>query len=292
MSPSVYLLVLTYNGREMVLACLESVMQSSYDNLHVVVIDNGGSDGTPEAVREAWGDRAEVLRIEHNVKFSRANNEGIRLALKCGADYVMLLNDDTVMAPETVSELVKAAESDPAIGFVGPKIYYWKPDDQIWFAGGLIFPARGTAAHIGIRERDHGQYDEPRDVDYITGCAMMGRCAMIERIGLLDPAYKAYYEDSDWCTRAARAGWRRVYVPSGRVWHKISASTGGQLTAYKVYHKLRSGFIFFRRYSRWYHLFTIPLFQIFDVVRVLLLVARGRVANTWNEKTASGADHE
>jgi GT2 family glycosyltransferase len=286
MAPSVTLLVLTYNGREMVLACLESVMQSTYDNLHVVVIDNGGSDGTPEAVNSAWGDRVEVLRIEHNVKFSRANNQGIRLAMERSADYVMLLNDDTVIAPETVSELVDAAESDPAIGFVGPKIYYWKPEDRIWFAGGLVFPARGTAKHIGIRETDHGQYDRVRDVDYITGCAMMGRRKMIEQIGLLDPAFKAYYEDSDWCMRAARAGWRRVYVPSGRVWHKISASTGGQLTAYKVFHKLRSGFIFFRRYSRWYHLFTIPLFQLADIARVLLLVARGRVANTWSGKSS------
>lgn len=286
MSPTVTLLVLTYNGREMVLACLESVMQSSYDSLRVVVIDNGGHDGTPDAVKAAWGDRVEVLRIEHNVKFSRANNEGIRLALERGSDYIMLLNDDTVMAPETIGELVAVAESDPKIGFVGPKIFYWKPENQIWFAGGMIYPARGTSKHIGIRELDRGQYDEVRDVDYITGCAMMGRREMIEQIGLLDPAYKAYYEDSDWSMRAAKAGWRRVYVPAGRVWHKISASTGGQFTAYKIYHKLRSGFIFFGRYSRWYHLFTIPFFQIADIVRVLALVLRGKVSNTWSGKEA------
>jgi GT2 family glycosyltransferase len=282
-TPKVFLLVLTYNGKDLVLDCLETVMKSDYPNLHVVVIDNGGSDGTPVAVDEAWGDRVHVLRLFPNIKFSRANNAGIEYALEHGADYVMLLNDDTLIAEDMISEVVAAAEADPGVGMAGPKIYYHKPEDQIWFAGGRIHLSRGTTEHIGIRERDEGQYDTAAEMDYITGCALLVRRDVIEQIGVLDPMYKAYYEDTDWSMRASRAGWKLLYVPSGRVWHRISAATGGQLTAYKIWHKLRSGFIFLSRYGRWYHFFTAPIFQIVELFRVLRLASSGRLKNTWSD---------
>jgi GT2 family glycosyltransferase len=278
MSPAVYLIVLTYNGKALVLEALDSILQIDYDNLHIVVVDNGGRDGTPDAVRQRYGDRVHLIVIKDNIKYSRANNEGIRWALEQNADYIMLLNDDIVVDPGLVRALVDVAGTDPKIGAVGPKIYYYAERDRIWFAGGRVHLSRGTTEHIGIREIDGGQYDVQRDVDYLTGCALMMRRRTVERVGALDPQYLAYYEDTDWCMRARRAGFRLVYVPSGRMWHKISATTGGQLTRYKIRHKLRSGRIFFGSYARWYHWLTIPLFQIADLARVALLITTGKLA--------------
>lgn len=276
-SPSVYLLILTWNSRETVLECLDSVAQLEYGNLHPVVIDNGSEDGTPDAVRKTWGNRVHVIENGANLLFARGNNTGIQYALAQGADYVMLMNDDVVVDPKLVSELVAAVEADPYVGVAGPKIYYWEPRDQIWFAGGLVHLHKGTGEHIGIRETDHGQYDTPRDCDYITGCALLIKREVVEKIGPLDPDYFFYWEDADWCFRARDAGYRVRYVPSGKLWHKISVSSGGQLSKRKIRAKLRSGWTFFRRYARWYHWLTIPFYQVVDVLRVGLLIVSGRI---------------
>jgi GT2 family glycosyltransferase len=261
----------------MVLDCLESVAQIKYDNLHLVVIDNGSQDGTAAVLRREWGERITLIANTENLRFSRGNNEGIRYAMDQQADYLMLLNDDIKVDADIIAELVAVAEADASIGIVGPKIYYFQPADQIWFAGGDVHLAKGTCSHRGIREIDHGQYDAVSDCDYITGCALMIKRSVVAKIGMLDPAYLAYYEDTDWCWRAKLAGYRCVYVPRAKMWHKISASTGGQVTRYKIRHKLRSGFIFFRRYARFHHGLTIPFFFVMDTLRILALLMRGKI---------------
>ncbi|MBP2680768.1 MAG: putative glycosyltransferase, partial [Candidatus Krumholzibacteriota bacterium] len=138
------------------------------------------------------------------------------------------------------------------------------------------------------RERDTGRYDSIRDVDYVTGCALLARREVFEKIGYLDPVFAAYYEDTDFCMRARRAGFRVVYAPAGKVWHKISASTGGELGRAKISRKLRSSAIFFRRYAAWHHWLTIPFFFAADVVRVLALVAAGRIRRTTPAERTAG----
>jgi hypothetical protein len=279
-APRVAIVVLTWNGKGLTLACLESLASLEYDAIDVIVVDNGSVDGTADAVRSAYGDRVTVIENSTNLGFSRGNNEGIRRALERGADFVLLLNNDTTVDPALVGRLVDAIQSSDGIGIVGPKIYYAFPPDRIWFAGGEISLYRGVSRHIGIRERDTGRYDAVRDVDYVTGCALMARRGVFDAIGGLDPVFAAYYEDADFCVRARRAGFRVVYVPSGKVWHKISASTGGQLGAAKVSRKLRSTFVFLKRYASWRHWLTIPFFFAADAARILVLVAAGRIRDS------------
>jgi GT2 family glycosyltransferase len=198
--------------------------------------------------------------------FSGANNRGIDIALGDGADFVLLLNNDTEVDPDFLDRMVHAAAGDPSVGMVGPKIYYYEPPDEIWYAGGIVSLWRGLIAHRGIRQRDRGQYDEPGDTGYITACAVLVSRPCIERVGVLDDEYFIYGEDVDWCYRARRAGFRVVYEPGARVWHKVSSSSGGQnvpggMTPFKVRHKIRSMLMFFRRYASWYHWITIPFFM-------------------------------
>jgi len=274
--PRVTVIVLTWNGRSLTLDCLESLTKTTYENVDFLVVDNASSDGTAGAVRDRYGDKVKVLVNESNLGFSRGNNAGIRRALAEGADLILLLNNDTLIDPETVGHLVATVTSANDIGIAGPKIFYASPPDQIWYAGGEINLARGTARHIGIRERDTGQYNTARDVDYVTGCALMARREVIDRIGYLDPTFKAYYEDADFCMRARQNGFRIVYAPAGRVWHRISSSTGGQLGARKISLKLRSTWTFFRRYASPHHWLTMPLFFAADVIRILFLAVFGR----------------
>jgi GT2 family glycosyltransferase len=287
-APRVAVVVLAWNGKPLTMACLESLESLRYRNAAVILVDNASTDGTAAAVRETYGDRVTVIENAENLGFSRGNNVGIRRALDEGADFVLLLNNDTVVDPALVDRLVEVIAESGDIGIVGPKIYYASPPDRIWFAGGRIYLARGVSKHIGIRERDTGRYDSIRDVDYVTGCALMARREVFERIGYLDPVFAAYYEDADFCVRARRAGFRVVYAPEGKVWHKISASTGGELGRAKISRKLKSTAIFFRRYAAWYHWLTIPFFFAADAARVLLLVAAGRIRKTAREERTAG----
>ena len=281
-------MVLAWNGKPLTLECLDSLAALRYENASVILVDNASADGTADAVRKAHGDRVAVIENEENLGFARGNNVGIRRALDEGADFVLLLNNDTVVDPALLDRLVEVIAGSDEIGIVGPKIYYASPPDRIWFAGGEVLLSRGLSRHIGIRERDTGRYDSIRDVDYVTGCALLARREVFEKIGYLDPVFAAYYEDTDFCMRARRAGFRVVYAPAGKVWHKISASTGGELGRAKISRKLRSSAIFFRRYAAWHHWLTIPFFFAADVVRVLALVAAGRIRRTTPAERTAG----
>ena len=276
-TPSIAVIVLTWNGRDLTLDCLRSLESVATPNVSILVVDNASTDGTASAVRERYGDRVGVIENRSNLGFAAGNNVGIRHALERGADLILLLNNDTIVDPSFLDEMARVILASPDIGVVGPKIYFAAPPDQLWFAGGEVSLWRGTARHIGIREIDRGQYDTGRDVDYVSGCALLARRGVFERAGLLDPAYRAYFEDADLCMRAARTGFRIRYVPAAKVWHRISASTGGQLSRRKALRKLAGARRFFSTHARAYHWLTIPLFFAFDVVRIGCLVLAGRI---------------
>jgi GT2 family glycosyltransferase len=276
-APAIAVIVLTWNGRDLTLDCLESLARVTTPGVRVMVVDNASTDGTADAIRQRFGGRVTVLSNPSNLGFAAGNNAGIQRALEDGADLILLLNNDTLVDPAFIAELAAGLDAAPGSGIAGPKIYYSTPPDQIWFAGGEVSLWRGTARHIGIRETDHGQYDTPRAVGYVSGCALLARREVFERIGMLDPSYRAYFEDTDFCMRAARAGFGIRYVPAAKVWHRISASTGGQLSRRKATRKLESAWRFFRHYARPWHWLTIPLFFTLDVLRIGLLILAGRI---------------
>jgi GT2 family glycosyltransferase len=287
-APSIAIIVLNWNGRDLTLDCLRSLEGVTTPNLRTVLVDNASADGTVEAVRRRYHDRVTIIQNADNLGFAAGNNVGIRQALADGADFILLLNNDTVVAEDFVDHLVKPMLDTPGIGITAPKIYYAEPEKQIWFAGGEISLWRGTAKHTGIRAMDAGQFDTAHDIDYASGCAFLARRAVFEKIGDLDPGYRAYFEDADFCLRARDAGFRIRYVPAAHVWHRISASTGGQLSRKKAGRKLASSRRFFRRHAKPYHWLTIPFFFVGDVIRIAGLVLAGRIRDT-NPRTPSSS---
>lgn len=223
-SPSVVIIILNWNGLDDTLDCIESLRQLDYKCCEIVVVDNGSTDGSVPTLRQRFPEVG-LIEMNENLGYTGGNNVGLRYALARGADYALLLNNDTEVAPDFLRRLVEAAESDPIIGMAGATIYYHERPDVIWSAGGAIDWHRGSTRMIGLNERDEGQFGtEPRAVDFITGCAMLVRRTLMEQVGLLDERFFAYYEETEWCARATRAGYRIVHVPLARMWHKISPS--------------------------------------------------------------------
>jgi len=191
-----------------------------------------------------------LIKNEKNYGFAEGNNIGMRYALKTlNPDYVLLLNNDTVVDKGFLGELVKVGESDEKIGIVGPKIYYYDYNgrkDIINFAGGKFNMWKGQSYHIGITEIDKGQYDEIREVDYVDGSCLLARRETIKNAGLLSLNYFTYWEETDWCIRGYRAGYKSVYVPKAKMWHKIAASSNGTT---HVYYMAKNRFLFMRQHA-------------------------------------------
>jgi len=255
--PLVFVVVVNWNGRKVTLECLDSLARVEYTPFTVVVVDNGSSDGSADAIRAAHPE-VHILPLLENRRFAGGNNEGIQHALNEGAELLLLLNNDTTVAPDFLRFLVDRMRGTERCGLVSPKIYYADPPDCIWYAGGSISYWTGTMRHTGIREIDRGQYDTLRDVDYATGCCILTTADVIRAVGTLDESYFIYTEDADWSVRIKKAGYRLLCEPRARVWHKLSVSTGGHLSSFKLWNKFKSNFRFFARHASWYHWLTFP----------------------------------
>jgi hypothetical protein len=241
-------IVLNYNGREVTLQALASLSRMSYPAYDLVMVDNGSSDGSREAVVAAFP-RVVQVRAEVNRGPAAGALLGMRWAMDRGHDYLLLLNNDIEVAADFLTELVRVAEADPGIGIVGPKAYYFWDRERIWSAGGRLRFGEAVTRELGEGELDRGQYDRDREVEYVNGCAMLVKRAAVEAAGFWDPIFQLCFEDADFCVRVKRAGYRCLYAHRARLWHMVSSATGGYKPG-KTFHSARSTAIFIRRYAR------------------------------------------
>ncbi len=246
-APSVAAIVLNYNGRDLTLQTVESLLAMDYPELTVAVVDNGSSDGSHEAVGEAFPD-VQRLRTEENLGIAGGLNLGIRWALASGFDYLLLLNNDIEVDPSMLTEMVRVAEGDPTIGCVGPKAYYYWEREKLWSAGGIIRFMESVTRERGMGEIDRGQYDRDQEVSYVNGCAMLVRSPVMREVGLWDPIYHLAVEDADWCMRMKSRGYRSYYAHRAVLWHMVSSSTGVYKPG-RTFQTGRSSAIFVRRYA-------------------------------------------
>lgn len=245
-----YATVVYWQTRELPLLerCLESLVRQQTGEtieLHVLVIDNGCGT-TP---RLPASGSLELLRLSTHAGFTGGHNAGMRHALAGGADYVFLVNSDLVADPACLRELVEAAEADLGAGLFGPLVLGETPADRVQSAGQAF--NRWTGRHT---ELDRGApataiAGRTRSVDAASGCALLARRAVIERVGLLDDALFCYFEDMDWCLRAHRAGVGVRVVPRARVWHLGGGSTG-PASLLTTYYSVRNHLVVGRRYGQ------------------------------------------
>lgn len=192
-----------------------------------------------------------LLKNKKNYGFAGGNNVGIKFALSVlNPDYVLLLNNDTVVDPNFLAELVKVVESNEKIGIVGPKIYYYDYNgrsDVINFTGADLILWRGTEKRYGFNEVDRGQWDKLMSIGKIEGSCMLIRKEVLEQIGLFDEKFFCYWEETDLCFRAEKKGYELTYVPTAKIWHKVASSSGGTLSSFHIYYMSRNKLWFLRK---------------------------------------------
>lgn len=216
--PRVITVLLNTSHCEDTLACLASLRANRYENHHVLVLDNASTDGSVRTIKAEFPE-VEIIELAENLGYAGNNNVGIRRALEQGADWVFVLNEDTLLAPDGLVKLVEAGEQDLQVGIVGPMVYHYDEPLVIQSAGGYL-SRYYDGLHYGQNEVDHGQFSQPRPVTWVSGCAILVRREAIEAQGMLDERFFIYYEETEWCLRLAKAGWVILHTPWARLWHK------------------------------------------------------------------------
>ena len=263
--PHVTIVILNWNRVGDTLECLESLARMNYPSFSIVVVDNGSTDGSPEAI-ERWGRvhlPLTLIRNGENRGFVRGSNQGMRHALSTDTEYVFLLNNDTVVEPDALSLLVTTAERSGErtgqcsgersgersgdIGMAGPKIYQYGKENVLDSAGTRTIPWLAQGFLVGHGEEDYGHYDNPGDLPYVTGTALLVKRAVLEEVGLMDEDYFCYFDDFDWGMKARKAGYILLLEPRAVVHHKGS-QTAGLNSPFYVHHMVRSRILFARKH--------------------------------------------
>jgi hypothetical protein len=223
----VFIIILNWNGREDTLVCLDSVRKINYPDFEVVVVDNGSIDDSVKVIRKTFPEVA-VLETGENLGFAGGNNVGIRYALEQDAEYLFLLNNDTVVDPQVLGGFMEASSSVGQEAIFGAKIYYFAEPNKIWYAGAKWNGKNSHFTHVGQDCTDDGKkFNVLSATDYACGCAFFVSARLLQRIGLLDEKYYLTFEETDLCYRAKKMGYESYFVPEAKVWHKVSTSFGG-----------------------------------------------------------------
>jgi len=243
--PKVSVITVNWNNFNDSAECLESLRKTTYSNFEVIVVDNGSGGDDVSLLKQRFGDSIRLIVNDKNSGFAGGCNIGIKDALARGADYVVLLNNDTVVAPDFLEGLVRVAQSDERVGIAGGKVFCYELPELIWFAGGIINYRTGRTPIRGSGEADKGQFDEIVRVDWISGCFMFISRDVLQAVGMLDERFFFGWEDVDLCVRAARKGFKVLFVPESRIWHKgFGINKRDRLMGMPVYYATRGQFLF------------------------------------------------
>jgi len=187
----------------------------------VIVVDNGSTDDSFKQIQTAFPQHT-YIQNQENLGFAAGNNVGLKKGIELGSDLLFLLNNDTVVAPGFINRIVDVAKDRPDAGVFGPKIYYHDDPATIWYAGGSIDPRTGRCYHVGCGKPSG--HNDIKETDYICGCALAIRSEVFREIGGLAPEFFLLWEEIDWCYRIRKAGYKCLFVPAAKVWHKVSSS--------------------------------------------------------------------
>jgi GT2 family glycosyltransferase len=258
----VTVILLNYNGKQDTLECLESIqkLQQKKTKINTIVVDNASKDDSVNVIRAKFP-KVTIIENKNNLGFCEGNNVGVKLAFDEGADFALILNNDTIVHPNLVEGLVQTAKNQK-VGIVSPKIYFapgfefhkdryskGERGKVIWYAGGLIDWNNILPQHKGVDQVDKGQFEKSEETSFATGCATLVSREAFKNLGLYDSVYFAYFEDADFSLRAQNHGYRVFYSPKAILWHKNASTFGGSGSPFQDYFITRNRLIFGLRHA-------------------------------------------
>lgn len=255
--------------------CLRSLQAMVGASFKIVVIDNGSSDGSVAFLQKAFPP-IEIIANDVNLGFAGGCNVGIRHAVREGADYILLVNNDTVVDPLMLQQLLKEAEAHPLAGILSPKIYYFHPADMIWWAGGTFSSWTGLATHIDLQKTEDGRNNQTCEIDWATGCVMLLRAKALGEAGLFDEQLFNTGEDVDLSLRVRAAGFTLRYVPAARLWHRESADIRKNVGQHvRAFMSIRNQLWIMHKHSRIYHWISFwPIFLGYYLPKMIFINVR------------------
>ncbi|MFS4416474.1 glycosyltransferase family 2 protein [Maribacter sp. 2307ULW6-5] len=261
--PLVSIVSVNYDQPQVTCEMLASLRQVTYPNFETLIVDNGSPTTDPQMIKEGYPE-IQLIISKENLGFAGGNNLALRQAK---GEYVLLLNNDTEVAPDFLDSLVSLMESDEKIGIASSKIRYFHEDNVIQYAGiPALNPITSRGGSDGDKEVDHGQHDKVKQTHYAHGACMMIRASVLRELGLLYEGYFLYYEEYDFAERVRQAGYSIYYQPNSTIWHKESISTGKN-SPLKTYYLNRNRVLFLRRNSSgsrfllamlYFHIISLP----------------------------------
>jgi len=278
-TPRVEVIIVNYNGYADTLTCVESILAQHYDHAQMVVVDNGSQREELAQLQSRLGLTTRVLATGHNLGFAGACNVGIADAFGRGTDFVLLLNNDAVLAPSALHAMLTTARAG-RIGAVGARLYYaHRPDTILCVGGGRVNLWLGRTRSVGYRRRDRGQFDQVTSLDWVSGAAMLLSAPALREVGPFDERFFFAFEDVDLCIRLRSAGWEVRVAPGAWGWHKVGASSA---PVFRVEHFLRGYLAIMKKHARPWHWVTfLPFFILARIpIEASRTILRNPVATT------------
>jgi GT2 family glycosyltransferase len=264
---SLYTILVNWNLKQDTLDCVASLFAAGARPGQVIVVDNGSSDGSAHALRKQFGPTVYIIERGQNLGFAGGCNLGLRYALDQQAEWIFILNNDTVVDTAIFAEWARAAQASKDYAIIAPLILYHSEPNRIWYLGDRLAPASLITYPISRNQIDDGRFPAIVPADFVCGCGMFVRREVFERIGLFDPSFFMYAEEVDLCWRARTAGFRLACATRAKMWHKISVSADRDRPMTR-YLRIRNQIRFYQRYARGY---DVPIMVAFSLLRAFRL---------------------
>lgn len=259
----VAIIIVNFNGFEDTIECVKSILKSDYKDYRIVLVDNGSADADTIKANEFLNNNCHVILSPTNTGFSGGNNLGIKYAKEnMKPDYFLLLNNDTIIEAQTLSNLLETTQNMENCGAATGRILYYSAKNVLWSAGGKFDFKTGIADQPALGKANSAVYSGVHETTFCTGCVMMIPYEVIEKVGYLDESYFLYAEDTDYCCRLMNMGYKLYYCGDAIIYHKVSASTG-RSSDMSQYYNVRNNFYIIKNYSsmplygyakRWYRM--------------------------------------
>ena len=263
-SPFVTVLTLNWNGKDDTIECVNSLLNLEYQNYEVVIIDNGSDDSSVIEFNQEFGDKVKIIRNNKNLGYGGGFNVGIASSLANKSDYTLILNNDTIVHKHFLNALVETAESSDLVGLVTGKVYFYNDRNRFQTVGRESSKRLIYGKHVGYGELDVGQYEQVKEYEFTDDVYWLVRNKVLEIIEGYDSKNFFYMgEELDFAVRARDAGYKLLYTPNSKVWHKVSASLGGLGNYKSLTYKNSHQMIFYKKHMEFKSLLLYSLYRVF-----------------------------